>query len=198
MDRRFRYRVLGGYYLLATALLTRVALSHSSDDSNTHVYNLLYLVTSMSMSYYFFAVLQHPAKKWVAALAGFSTLLYFVINTDEIFFDSMGHVIASTGIVILIFLYLHQVLSNVTEEPLSLNFDFWFVCVQLAYHLGSFAIFLSYNYFTQQYFLGKEAKKEIGTILTYLWVVHNVILFLSALIIGFGIAWIYRRKSLSS
>ncbi len=164
---------------------------------NTHFYNLLYPITSVFLSQYFYNLLQTRLKKTVAVITGLIPLVYYSFHIDAPYFDSIGYVAASTGIVVLIFLYLHQVLHHVTEEPLSHNADFWFVCVQLAYHLGSFAIFLSYNYFTHRYF-AEGKSPEIGTILTYLWIVHNVILFLGALILSFGIAWIYRRKLPSS
>jgi hypothetical protein len=197
VDRAIRYKALIVFYLAGTVLLTGMAVS----EVNTHFYNLLYPLTSLFLSHYFYTLFRTRLKKSIAVMAGVITLLYFSFHIDNPYFDSIGYVIASTGMVVLIFLYLHQVLNHVTEEPLSLNIDFWFVCVQLAYHLGSFAIFLSYNYFTEQYMAmaqGEPQRKETGTILTYLWVVHNVLLFLGALIISFGISWIYRRKSRSS
>lgn len=196
MNNEFRYKVLFIFYLVGFVLMTGMVLTtYTSEDSTALVYNLLYLFTSLFLSSYFYTVFQARSKKIVSVIAGLVTLLYYALNTEAVYFDSIGHVIASTGIVMLIFLYLHQILNNVNEEPLSLNVDFWFVCVQLAYHLGSFAIFLSYNHFTHRYLLERAESKQIGTILTYLWVVHNVILFLSALIMSSGIVWIYRKKS---
>lgn len=193
VNRDIRFKTLVVYYLVGTVLLTGMVLT----NLNTHFYNLLYPLTSVFLSHYFYTLFQTRLKKTVAVIAGLISLVYYSFHIDTPYFDSIGYVIASTGMVVLIFLYLHQVLNNVTEEPLSLNVDFWFVCVQLAYHLGAFAIFLSYNYFTEQY-MAQGKSSEIGTILTYLWIVHNVLLFLGALIISLGIAWIYRRKSPSS
>jgi len=190
----FRYKTLVVFYLVGTVLLTGMV---ASTNLNTHFYNVLYPLSSVFLCNYFYTLLKTRLKKTTAVVAGVITLAYYSFHIGNPYFDSIGYVIASTGIVVLIFLYLHQVLTNVTEEPLSLNVDFWFVCVQLAYHLGTFAIFLSYNYLTYQY-MAEEKSYEIGTILTYLWIVHNVLLFLGALIISFGIGWIYRRKSLSS
>lgn len=195
VDPGIQYRLLYYYYLVA-ALTMLVA---TQLEFNPPMYNLLYLLTGIGIGSYFYKTLQSQFKKNIA-LAGITITMtyYFVSNLmngfDQIF-DSNGHVLSSTCIVVLIFLYLHQVLTNVNENPLSQNFDFWFVCVQLVYHLSSFAIFLSYNYFTHRYFLERNESKEIGTILTMLWVVHNVILFLSAVIISLSIAWIYRKKS---
>lgn len=196
IDGKSRYKVLSGYYFMATILLTWAAfIFHSS--STTRIYNILYLITSLGLGFYFFSLLRDRWKKFIAIISGLATLLYFITNTDEIYFDSIWHVIASTGIVVLIFLYLHQIMNNVTEEPLSLNFDFWYVCIQLMYHLGSFAIFLSYNHFTYRYFSAGSDIKEVGQLLTYLWGVHNVLLFLGSLLTWFGILWIvYRRRSM--
>jgi len=198
IDRHIRFKALLVYYIIGTILyviasITSLAFNHD----NTQIYNLLYPVISLFLSYYFFHLLQSRIKKTIAVLTGLATLLYYAFNIQEIYFDSLGYVTASTGIALLIFLYFHQVLNNVNEEPLSLNFDFWYVCTQLVYHLGSFAIFLTYNYFTYRYFEVPE-RREIGTILTYLWVVHNVLLFLGSIAVSVGVVWIYRRRSPSS
>jgi hypothetical protein len=194
VDSGKQYRVLAGYYLFATIAMV-VA---SNLDFNPPVYNLLYLVTSMAAGYYFYCILQGAKKKivWVTTsiTAGYYTLSNIMNGFTQVF-DSIGHAIASAGIVLLIFLFLYQVMSNVKEEPISHSFDFWFSTIQLMYHLGSFAIFLSYNYFTHKFFSEIDNAKEIGRMVTYLWMLHNVILFLGALITNIGIAWIYRRKS---
>lgn len=197
INRDVRFKTLVVYYVVGTIVLTGMVLTMLITDVNTHFYNLLYPITGVFLSHYFYTLLQTRLKKTVAVIAGLIPLMYYSFHIDAPYFDSIGYVATSTGIVVLIFLYLHQKLNHVTDEQLSHNVDFWFVCVQLAYHLGSFAIFLSYNYFTYRYFeQGKS--KETGTILTYLWVVHNVLLFLGAVIISFAIAWIYRRKLPSS
>lgn len=175
--------------------MIRAAVRFDTDTSNTYLYNILYLITSLAFSCYFFELLKNHWKRLLAILTSISVLIYYLINIKEVYFDSIGFVITSTGIIILIFLYLHQIMTNVTEEPLSNNFDFWFICVQLMYYLGSFAIFLSYNYFTYRFFSAGSASSEISTILGYLWVVHNVLLFLGAIITCSGIAWIYHKKS---
>lgn len=198
VDRKFRYQVLYGYYLVAAVMMIKALQL----DDNTQLYNLLYVLTSLSLGYYFYSLLQPRLKRTVALVCGLTPLLYYLSKStvfeSEPFFDSIGHAISSSGIVIMIFLYLHYIITNVKEEPLSHNFDFWFVCVQLFYHLGAFAIFLSYNYFTRKVLPVEYYSRENRSILTYLWVVHNVLLFLGALITAYAIVWIYRRKSPSS
>lgn len=196
LDSKFHYRVLCGYYLIATALLVKGVTERST--SNTYIYNMMYLITSFFIGYYFFAILKTPLKKGIAVATGVTAIAYYlgsdtVVNNVQLF-DSIGHVISSSGIVLLIFLFLHQIMTNVNEEPLSHNFDFWYVCSLLIYHLGSFAIFLSYNYFTQKVLPTENYSDENRTILSYLWVGHNVLLLLGALLTSFGAGWIFYKK----
>ena len=196
--RKFHYRLLCGYYLVAFIMMMKAVQL----DDNTQLYNLLYVLTSLGMGYYFYSLLQTRLKRTIALVCGLTPLLYYLskntIFESELLFDSIGHAISSSGVVIMIFLYLHYIITNVKEEPLSNNFDFWFVCVQLFYHLGAFAVFLSYNYFTRKVLTVEFSSDKNSAILTYLWVVHNVLLFLGALTTAYAIIWIYRRKSPSS
>lgn len=194
VEKQAIYLSLAIFFLASSALMMRAAIRLGPEDYNTYLYNILYLITSLAFSFYFFKLLNKQWKQAVAILTGIFVLIYYLINIKEVYFDSIGFVINSTGIILLIFLYLHQIMTNVTEELLSNNFDFWFICVQLMYHLGSFAIFLSYNYFTHRFFSAGSDSAEISTILGYLWVVHNVLLFLGAIITCSGIAWIYHKK----
>lgn len=194
VNGRFHYWAVTFYYLLATIIITRASLRLESDTSNNHYYNLLYPITSIGLAFYFFSILHAQWKKIIAILTGLTTLIYYFANLDEVFFDSIGHVITSVGIVLLIFLYLHQLMNNVTEKSLSYNFDFWYICIQLMYHLGSFAIFLSYNHFTYRFLAAGDDKKATARLLAYLWIVHNIILFMGALVTAYAVARIYKKK----
>lgn len=200
VDRSRPVILLCVYYGLATALMARVSIGFKTAEVNTHFYNLLYLLTGVFMGAYFFFLLAAAWKKVLAVALVAGTLLHYVIYSvigTQPYFDSGGYALTSIGIVILLFIHLHQLLQNITEEPLSMNFGFWFSCVLLFYHLGAFAIFLSYNYFTRRLFHHGHTD-EIGYILTHLWIVHNVILFLSGIMAAYRILWISRRKFSSS
>jgi hypothetical protein len=100
---------------------------------------------------------------------------------------------------VMIFMYIHELLANVSEHPLLFSFDFWFVSAQIIYYLGSFIIFLSFNYLTKKILPTELYSHENRAILTKLWGVHNVLLFLGSLLTTGGAAWISsRKKSLSS
>lgn len=188
------------YYGLATVLMARVSIGFKTEEVNTHFYNLHYLITGVCMGGYFYCQLERRWKKALALALSLGTTLYYILNSvvgTQPYFDSLGYTLVAMGIVILLFLHLHQLLQHITDERLFMNFAFWFSCVLLFYYLGAFAIFLSYNYFTHK-LVATGNSHEIAIILTYLWIVHNVILFLGGLVTAYGMVWISRRKFTSS
>jgi hypothetical protein len=170
------------------------------DSNNIEIYDFICLLTSIIIGYYFHTILGGRAKKAVVIFICLLNVGYYAVNNlifpGRPIFDSMAYVLLSSGIVIMAFMYMHQILTYVTEEALSMNFDFWFVCSQLVYFLGAFAIFLTYNYLTEKILSTELYSFKNRRLLTHLWSVHNVLLFLSSLSTSFGIVWIaYRRKS---
>lgn len=198
---KLRHKVLTGYFFVATILMFK-ALLEPRDGSNISIYDILCLLTSFSISTYFFSALNTLWKKVVTVvLCGIQIAYYFLSNIifeDTPLFDSLGYVILSMAIVIMIFLFLHQILSHVTEESLAMNFDFWFISSQLIYFLGSFIIFLTFNYLTRRILPAELYSHENRVLLTNLWGVHNVLLFLSSLLTTFAVIWISFRKKLPS
>jgi hypothetical protein len=187
-----RYWVITVYYLFSTIILFRASLRLEGDTSNNLYYNLLYLATSFALPYYYFSLFRTRWKKIVALTVSVITMIYFFSNLDERYFDSIGYIISSIGIVVLIFLFLQELMDHVNEEPISNNFDFWYTCIQLVYQLGSFAIFLSYNYFTIRFFAAPD--RETGVMLANLWVIHNLILFIGAWVTVYAAVRVYRKR----
>jgi hypothetical protein len=106
----------------------------------------------------------------------------------------MGYVVVSICLILLAFVYFHQLLTHVNEESLVFNLDFWFVCSLLVYHLGAFGIFLTYNNLTKKILPSEHYSYENRVILTLLWEAHNVLLFITNLIIWIAVIWILRRN----
>lgn len=199
-DRRGKTKVLYLYYFVATILMARAAILGMNGHANIEIYNLLCLLTAIGAGVYFYHTLTAAWKKRLVVgfclLNALYYLRYHVLSQPELVYDSLGQVVLSTGIVIMAFLFMHQILTNVTDEPLSMNFDFWFVCSQMIYHLGAFATFLTFNYLTKKILPQETYSVENRMLLTNLWRVHNVLLFLTALINATGVLWIAsRRKS---
>lgn len=194
VNRSLRFKIIWVYYLLGSFILVKILFTRG----NTHLYSLLYLLTSLGFGFYFWALFQSRVNKSIALTTGFITLLYYCVKTfmlgSERALDSVGFVISSIGIIVLIFIYLYDLLTYVKEDSLSQNFDFWFICSQLMYHLGAFGIFLTYNHLTSKILDPTHYSDENRELLTYLWGVHNVLLFLGSLLTWFGILWIVSRR----
>jgi hypothetical protein len=156
-----------------------------------------YLVTSLAFAYYFYHTLPTKTGKIAAIAAGALTHIYFLINVGifgESLFDSIGYVITSMGITVLVFMYLYYLMSHVTEKPITADFSFWFISAQLVYHLGAFAIFLMFNYFTKRILTPELYIHENRAILVSLWGAHNVLLFLSSLLAVYGLIMVRKHN----
>ncbi len=192
-DKRGIIKILSGYYFLAGLLGLKSALLIA--QTNIQTYSLLCVLTSFGLGAYFYNVLQLRWQKifvlFLCLINGAYYLFQNVIEDGLPVFDSLAYAILSSTIVMMIFMYMHQLLNSVKEEPLSMSFDFWFVSSQFVYFLGAFAIFLTYGYLTTKVLSNATFT---NTAVTWLWGLHNVLLFLSALVTSGGIAWISSHK----
>lgn len=197
-SRETRYKVLLVYYLISFPILLLILYL----SINTYLYNFLYLFSSLCLGGYFYSFFKSKIKRGIAITFCATTILYYIVKSimlNEQLFDSVGYVISSFGIIVMIFMCLHQIMTHVSEESLSLNFDFWFISSQLIYHLGAFGIFLTFNWLTQKILPSEYYVKENRIMMSNLWGVHNVLLFLGSLLTWSGLLWIaYRRRSTSS
>ena len=203
IDKRIKLKVLCVYYFLATILMVKANFTNSRITNNIETYNILCLLSFTCLGVYFYqSFLLSWKKKLVVAFCLLEGVYFVTVNflsPHPLLFDSMGQVILSIAVVIMVFMFMHQILTNVTEESLWLNFDFWFVSAQFMYHLGAFFIFLTVRNLTNKIMSSDLYSDENRYLLGNLWGVHNVLLFLSALLISASIVWIsFRRKSQSS
>jgi hypothetical protein len=152
------------------------------------------VLSSFALSAYFYNILRGVFQRIVLIVLCVLNGTYYVLTNfppgGHAVFDSMAFVLLSITVVILSFIYIFQLMADVKEEPLSLNLDFWFTASQLVYFVPSFTIFLTYGYLTQKAMSG-EGYAGTSTPLTWLWGIHNVLLFLSSLLTGGGILWIF-------
>lgn len=198
-DKRGIIKILSGYYFLAGLLILKATLLLDKNGTNIQSYSQLCMLTAFGLGAYFYNVLQLRWQKIIVLLMCFVNGIYYlfqnVVQPGLTVFDSLAYVILSATIVIMIFMFMHQLLSQVKEEPLAMSFDFWFVASQLIYFLGAFAIFLMYGYMTAK-IISNDVLPNGKAAMMWLWGVHNVLLFLSALLTTGGIAWISSRKKL--
>lgn len=197
-DKRVVIKILCGYYFTSGILLAMAAMySGGGKGSNLYLYGILYLISSIALGAYFYDVLVNKFSRMLAILFCFQSTVYYVftniINGGLKVFDSLGYVLLAFGIVVLCALYIIQLLKHVEEAPLSTNFDFWFIASQLIYFIASFIIFLSFGYLTQKV-MEAPGYSGVSRTLTWLWGLHNVLLFLSSLLTTGGVLWILYRK----
>lgn len=194
-----RIRLLRSYYVLVFLLMLTASLLVPIGDYNTNwLYHIHAFATLWVLGLYYRSLFQDARKKMVpvVCIAGISIylLVKLVLQQQYELFDSIGFSLVSASVVIYIFLYFHQLLSNVTDQNIFQDFNFWLSSGFLIYFLGNFIIFLTYHYFTLQILATyTDAERDI---LTNLWGLHNCLLFAGALSLLGGSLWIvYRRRS---
>jgi hypothetical protein len=198
-DKRGIIKIISGYYFIAGLFMVKATLTLGTGKTNIQVYSLLCVISSFGLGSYFYSILLSWWHRVFVLIFCVLNGAYYIFNNliqeGQPVFDSMAYVILSSTLVIPMFMFMHQLLSQVKEEPLSMNFDFWFVSSQFLYFVSSFAIFLTFGYMTNKVITNDVLPIYTST-LTRLWGVHNVLLFLSALLTSGGILWIsYRMKS---
>ncbi len=194
------------YYLLATLCMIVASLMPMYKElqlfnvaSNIMLYNLLALCTVLFIGVYFRKQMHSALKRKLIIGMIFFYVAYVIIKNfflkEYVLFDSLGYSFVSAIVTVYVFMFFHQVLNNVTEESILTRFDFWLSAGYLINFLGSFIIFLSYYYFTRKILATyTTAEREL---VTALWGVHNVLLFVSALSLLIGSIWLtYRNRSI--
>jgi len=186
------------YYILATFLLgyaAIISLNYKSSDAgnNNWLYNIHYFLSAVVMGYYFNNILVSKSKKKIVIVL-FSLVAVNFIITDFIltktYFNSTSTAFLFLSMVIASLMYLHELLINMSEKNILLNFNLWLISGYIIYFLGGFFIILSYSYLTDKLTYDQE------TILGDLWSVLNVLLFVTSIITLSSHLWItYRKKS---
>ena len=184
--RLLRFKVLAIYY--AGAAMVLYAGIIITDYLNEWTYNLVYFTNICVFSWYFRQLLHVSRKRRVVLLCLLLNIFIFIyldifLNTFYANFNSFVYGITFISIVLYTLLYLHQILADVKEENLLLNFDFWLVCGFLLHFLGSFVVIIYYE-------LADIYNKAA------LWAVQNFILFICALITLFAAVNIIKKQKL--
>ena len=203
--RRYKEKLITA--LLAYCFLTFVVMLTASlmvkyySGANILLYNIHAFLTIVFLGFYFRNLFHSKAKvravTLVASLIVFYLLVKNIVLQDYQLFDSMGYSLVSAAVVFFVLMYFHQLLSNVTDQNILRNFNFWLASGYLIYFAGSFIIFLSYYYLTTQILATYTAQER--ELLTTLWGVHNMLLFVSAFSLLIGSLWLtYQKKSVSS
>jgi hypothetical protein len=195
--RTHRIRILIYYYLLATILMTVASSYVRYNRPNGAYYNVLMLVSLVTIGLYFDKILIARLPRLLIRYVIAAGIVYFLVRSigfrklDD--FDSTGYSVVTVAVVALSFVYFHQVLRHVNERKITHSIDFWIVAGWLLYYLGRFFTFQTYEYLTNK--IMHTYTHEERRIMTLVWAVPNVFLFVGALLLLAGTLWIsYRLK----
>jgi hypothetical protein len=184
-ERSIRYKVLSVYYILC-AVVIYIGIVYY--DNNDWTYNLVFFANILVLSWYYLKLFDDKTKKRLTiACALFNTIIFIYVNIilhKYTEYNDNVYGISFITIVIYSLLYLHQLLINMKEESLLLNFDFWLVCGYLLYFLGSFIIVLYYNH-SKDYFTRGN-----------MWQMHNIILFICSAVALLASVQISKKNNL--
>jgi hypothetical protein len=184
-ERSIGYKVLSVYYMLyATIIYIGIAYF----ESNTWTYNLLFFGDVLILSWYYQKLFDTKIKKRLTiTCALFNTIIFVYINIISLQYSEYNddiYGISFITIVLYALLYLHQLLINIKEESLLLNFNFWLVCGYLLYFLGAFFIILYYDHFKNYLTRGD------------MWQIHNIILFICSAVTFIASLQISKKNNL--
>ena len=119
--------------------------------------------------------------------------IYLVITFSSVsLFNSLGAVIISFCVIAITFSYFIQKFKNVELIKIHHTLDFWIVLRFFFLHCTNFFILLYYYYLTKKIF--PNGTYEDGVILSKLWGLHNIILFISSLIYMQALWILYQKK----
>ena len=202
-DKTTKIMVLLFYYMLAFLLMSIASYNVYFQEHNIWAYNLMFLLAPICIFYYFFQITIAPPKKIIVKFfifinAGYFLLTNFILNKLHTF-NSLGYALFYASSVLMVLMYYHQILKNVNEEKIFLNFHFWMCSSYLLNFLGGFFVILSYSYLTNKILQNKIQTNDIikdEFLLTELWAFPNSLLLLSSMILIFGTLWITYHKKL--
>jgi len=197
IEKRAKVKVLFIYYLIAAVSFSYAGWLVFKNQNNNWIYNLLYLPAVVAICYYFHETLYSRRNKTIVKFFIALNVIYFVVRImlfgKLVVIDSIAYSLLSISVSFLSFVYFYQLLRNVNEYKVWANFDFWLISAYLLYFLGSFFIFLLYSNLTYNILATYTLEQRI--LLSVLWGVHNVLLFLSSVITLVSSLWItYRNR----
>ncbi len=191
--------VAATFYLFATLIMWHASSLAHQGQQNFFIYNYFLLPASvLFFCAYFRMILHTPARKNIVLILFSFNALVLILKSLLLplphLFDSIGFADLSISIVILSFLFFRQQLKEVSETSIFANFNFWVVCGYFISFSGSFLVFLTYYYLTQE--ISGDYVYKNRYLLTLLWGIPNILLFVGSLITLTGSLWTnYHKRS---
>jgi hypothetical protein len=187
-SKLMREKVLIVYYLLATVIISYACvLVFDYDKDNNWLYDIHYFLSALVFGYYFDRILVKKINRQIVTVLFILVAINFILSDfifRHTFFNSISNAFLFLSVIIAALFYFHELLATVTEKNILLNFNLWVVSGYLVYFLGGFLIILSYSYFSDK--LSFEDRIILGN----LWVVPNVLLFITSVLTLCSFLWI--------
>ena len=179
------------YYIFSTGITFYACLLAylKTLGDNNWLYNFFFLITVIALSFYFHQTLASKGKKHLVKFILLVNILLFIwydVILEKFWEEYNNYVVAFCflSIVVYSFLYFHELITNVNEQSILLDFDFWLISGYLLYFLGAFFVVLFY-------------KNASVVQRSFLWGLHSGILFLSSVITLAGSLWMINQKKLA-
>jgi len=201
MGEEFKIKVLFLFFLLATVVMGYSSYLVHVQISNIFTYNLVLLPLSIiAFHLYFMQIFRGKIKQACVKVLFLANVAVFIFTTffsnQAVYFNSIGFSSLGLSVTVCCFLFFHERLSNVSEANIYDSIDFWVICGLFIAYSGSFIVFLTYHYLTLRIMSNPTLKER--QLLTILWGVPNIFLFINSLISLSGYIWVlYRRKFIS-
>ena len=197
--------VLFFYFISSFAIFFIGVKDFYTGSNNIDLYNYHFFSTFLFIGIYYYLILKTAILKKIVIVFMLSNAVYFIYTnlfySSNKTFDSLGISFLSLGIVILFFSYCYQILKTVDDsKPILSSFDFWVNISLIILHLGSFVIFISFDYLTRIILNQSTLINDINRLNSYkhslsdLWGIHNILLFISALSLVIGLKWVTSVK----
>lgn len=162
------------------------------DRPNNIFYSLISIFSFIFISLFFHRIIfSNLAKKLILLVVipacSFLFIGYTVFSKRDLLFNSVCFATFSIVIIIYCFIYIREKFNLMEYEKISDDYRFWVTASFLVYYIGSFFIFLTFQYLTQSG-LARLTTKQIKAI-GMLWGLHNFIYFISCLLSAYGLRW---------
>ncbi len=125
------------------------------------------------------------------ANAAYSIYLCISFNKTSLY-NSIGNAILCFTVTIFSFAYFIDKFKNIDEKKIYHTIQFWIVIRFFFYYVTNVFIFVYYFYLSKKVF--PNGSFEDAVLLTQLWGLHNIFLFISSLIFTFILCILYRKK----
>lgn len=190
-DKSSQIKTLLFYYSFTLVCMIIISAKVYLQQNNIWLYDIVALGGIICFGRYFYLTLKTKIKKNISLFLVIVNIAYAIyrhfIVRDYQLFDSIEYVILSATVVFLSLFYIHDFFYKMDEKNVIKTPDFWLVSFYLIYFLGSFVIFLTFEYFTNKILESYTVTER--NILTLLWGYHNVLLFFCAIASLTGILW---------